>query len=148
MESADSLSIAVEEEHADATRDVVLAGLKAFNREHAQPPDFQRLTLSVRDAVGNILGGLTGETGWEWLHVELLWVALPFRGRGLGRRLLRRAEEEAARRDCKFAFLDTFDFHARPFYEREGYEVFGIQADYPPGHERFFLRKSLSGALR
>lgn len=41
-------------------------------------------------------------------------------------------------------YLDTFDFQARPFYERHGYEVFGTLDDYPPGHSRFFLRKDLA----
>ena len=44
---------------------------------------------------------------------------------------------------CAHAYLDTFDFQARPFYERLGYTVFGLQDDYPPGHRRFFQRKVL-----
>ena len=39
--------------------------------------------------------------------------------------------------------LDTFDFQAKPFYEREGSSVFGVLEDYPPRHTRYFMRKDL-----
>lgn len=136
--------VTLEPEPAQDARATVLAGLRAFNRQHAEAPDFQALVLAARDDFGEIVGGLVGQTGWRWLHVDLLWVAEGHRGRGLGRRLLRRAEHEAATRGASHVYLDTFDYQARPFYEREGYVVFGVQDDYPPGHRRYFLRKPLA----
>jgi len=53
------------------------------------------------------------------------------------------AEREAIARGCGSAFLDTFSFQALPFYVSLGYKVFGELADYPLGHRRYFLRKSL-----
>ena len=53
------------------------------------------------------------------------------------------AEAEAVRRGCASAYLDTFDFQARPFYERLGYQLFGQLDDFPPGGSRYFLRKRL-----
>ena len=137
------VTIALEAEPAADVRDAVLAGLRAHNRRHAEPPDFAPLVLSARDDDGALVGGLVGETGWRWLHVALLWVREDRRGRGVGRRLLHAAEDEAAARGCRHAFLDTFDFQARPFYEREGYAVFGVQEDFPPGHTRYYLRRAL-----
>lgn len=89
-------------------------------------------------------GGLLGHTHWNWLFVSHLWVADPLRGRGYGRALMVQAEEEALRRGCDHAHLDTFDFQARAFYERLGYTVFGQLADYPSGHTRYFLQKELA----
>jgi GNAT superfamily N-acetyltransferase len=140
-----AVAIHVEEEPARATRALVLAELRAFNRRHAPPPSFLPLTLAARAGV-ELVGGLVGETGWEWLHVDLLWVEERHRGQGIGRRLLQAAEAEAARRGCRHVHLDTFDYQARPFYERQGYVLFGEQDDYPPGHRRFFLRKPLAPA--
>ena len=65
------------------------------------------------------------------------------RGQGTGRRILIAAEEEAVRRGCRYAWLDTFSFQARGFYEKLGYSVFGTLEDYPAGHSRYFLRKTL-----
>ena len=58
-----------------------------------------------------------------------------------GRRLLLEAEARAARRGCRGAWLGTFGFQARGFYEKQGYAVFGALQDCPPGHARFFLSK-------
>jgi ribosomal protein S18 acetylase RimI-like enzyme len=52
------------------------------------------------------------------------------------------AEAEAVRRKCVGAWLDTYSFQARGFYERLGYTVLGEIADYPPGHTRYFMKKS------
>jgi hypothetical protein len=46
-------------------------------------------------------------------------------------------------RDLAFALLDTFDFQALSFYARLGYEVFGRLDDFPKGHTRFFVAKTL-----
>lgn len=136
-------SIVLEPEPADVVRGVVLAGLRTFNRRHAEAPGFEPLVLSARGAAGAIVGGLVGLTGWKWLHVDLLWVDDAHRGMGVGTQLLRAAEREASSRGVRHADLDTFDFQAKPFYEREGYRVFGILEDYPPGHTRYFMRKEL-----
>jgi hypothetical protein len=57
---------------------------------------------------------------------------------------MHRAEQEAVARGCHSAWLDTFEFQARGFYERIGYVCFGNLADYPVGFSRFFMRKSLT----
>jgi ribosomal protein S18 acetylase RimI-like enzyme len=69
------------------------------------------------------------------------------RGRGVGRQLLTGAEAEAVRRGCLGAWLDTYSFQARGFYERVGYSVFGSIDNYPPGHSRIFLKKVLDTSL-
>ena len=83
---------------------------------------------------------------WTWLHVSLLWVAEERRHSGLGSRLLCDLEAAAAERGCRHAHLDTFSYQARPFYERHGYTLFATLDDYPPGHQRFFLRKTFASA--
>jgi ribosomal protein S18 acetylase RimI-like enzyme len=55
----------------------------------------------------------------------------PWRRHLIGRRLLRKAEEEAVTRGCLDVYLDTFDFQARGFYEKEGYEILGVPDGYP-----------------
>jgi GNAT superfamily N-acetyltransferase len=88
-------------------------------------------------------GGLIGETYWNWLHIELLWLEEGLRGRGYGQRLVIMAEDEARRRGMKHAYLNTFSFQAPDFYERLGYQRFGTLEDFPPGHKRHYYRKDL-----
>lgn len=117
--------------------------LRSFNdTESGYAFDARPLLITLADPnTGDVLGGLFGATGYAWLHVDMLFVSESLRGSGLGTQLMRQAEDEALRRGCRGAYLDTFDFQARGFYERLGYTVFGQLEDTPPGHTRFFLKK-------
>ena len=66
-----------------------------------------------------------------------------FRGMGLATRLVAMAEEEAKRRGCHSAWLDTLNPKALTLYQRLGYAIFGELKDYPAGSSRFFLQKKL-----
>ncbi|MBV9782597.1 MAG: GNAT family N-acetyltransferase [Acidisphaera sp.] len=122
----------------------IVKGLTDFNERFAGPEDFRFLILVLRQpGTGEVLGGLWGRTLYAWLYVNVLFVPEALRRQGLGSRLMRDAEAEALARGCRGALVDTFDFQARPFYERLGYTVFGTVPDYPPGHECCFLLKRL-----
>jgi len=122
----------------------ILANLRAYNRRYVGPPNWEPLTLAAHAADGTLVGGLVGEFGWRWLHVDLLWVAEHERGQGLGSRLLALAEHEARRRECVGSYLDSFEFQAPAFYQKHGYEIFGVLDGYPPGSRQSYLSKRLS----
>jgi GNAT superfamily N-acetyltransferase len=124
----------------------VYAGLGATDPPDVGPRDYASLALVARGADGALAGALSGATIWGWLQVDALWVAEPLRRAGLGGRLLAAAEEAARRRGCTRARLDTFDFQARAFYERRGYEVYARLDGFPAGHTQFHLHKPLAGA--
>jgi GNAT superfamily N-acetyltransferase len=128
-----------------AVRAAIAEGLARSNRAHVGDPNMRPLVVTVRDpASGELHGGLWGRTAWSWLFIELVFVAEQARGAGWGRRLIRAAEAEALQRNCHSAWVDTYSFQARGFYERLGYGLFGALDDYPAGHQRFFLCKRLS----
>ena len=113
-----------------------------YDAKVGHPSGWEPLCTVVRDGDA-VLGGLWGTTYWGWLHVEMLFVPATLRGRGLGGQLLVLAEEEAIRRGCQAAWLETMSFLDLAFYERRGYRVFAALEDYPPGHQRLFLRRPL-----
>ncbi len=119
---------------------------------HALPvtlvPGFQRVAVLARDEHATVIGGVVAAVNWNWLHVALLWVAESHRHTGLGTRLMDQIEEAGIRRGCAHAHLDTFSYQARPFYERRGYRVFATLDDYPTGHQRFYMEKTLTAATR
>ena len=129
-----------------AANKAVLDGLLAHNRPHLGPPDHRFLGVYARAGGGELLGGLVGETGRGFLTVDLFWVDERERGKGLGSRLLAAAEVEAAARGCLAAWLDTYSFQARPFYERHGYTLFAELGGFPNGHRRLFMAKRLATA--
>lgn len=123
------------------------AGLELGLEEHAaafvNEAGFKPLAIIAHDGNGNLLGGAAGKINWNWLHVSRCWVAESVRRAGLGSMLLKRIEAEARDRGCRQAHLETFTYQALPFYERHGYSRFATLEDYPPGHSRVYLRKSL-----
>jgi GNAT superfamily N-acetyltransferase len=120
----------------------VVRGLLAFNEKWLGPSNEQPVRFVARDELG-VVGGLLGHTRWSWLYVAKLWVDERGRGQGIGTKLLAAAEELARTRGCTDASLDTFEYQARPFYEKLGYELFGTLDGYPPGYRQFYLRKRL-----
>jgi GNAT superfamily N-acetyltransferase len=117
--------------------------LSRFNEDQGGQDEFRRVFISLREKSGALVGGLYGTTYWGWLHIEVLFVIEEYRRRGLGGRLLEMAELEGAVRGARRAFLDTFSFQAIDFYCRRGYQVFGELLDFPPGHRRCWLVKSI-----
>ena len=130
-------SVSAEDEAA------VLAGLRAFNEVRLGPRDEQPVKFAVRDDTGRVVGGLLGHTKWKWMYVATLWVADSARGQGLGTKLMEAAESLARSRGCTDVSLDTFEYQARPFYEKLGYTLFGTLEGYPPGYRQFHLTKRL-----
>jgi GNAT superfamily N-acetyltransferase len=104
--------------------------------------DYRPLAILLKDAKGEVVGGLLGKTEWGWLYVATLAIQEPYRSQGYGTKLLELAEQEAAARGCHDVFLDTFSFQARPFYERQGYTVFGVLENFTE-HTKYFMRKRL-----
>ena len=105
--------------------------------------DYQPLAVLQWDQHEVILAGLYGFTWADWLEIKFVWVREELRGQGYGRRLVETAEAEARARGCHHVWLDSYTFQAPAFYQRLGYEVFGILRGYPPPHDRVFLTKKL-----
>ena len=62
--------------------------------------------------------------------------------------MLQLAEYEAWQRGCRHAHLDTMDWQALPFYEKEGYRVFGVLDDLPKGHQQIFMYKKFENITK
>ena len=136
--------IVVESHLTDDLRAAILAPLDRAGREAGITWSPQPLILALRESAGTVVGGLIGDTNLGWLYVDTLAVVEDLRGQSWGSRLLARAEAIAIERGCRHAWLNTFSFQARPFYERHGYVAFGELEDFPPGQSRIFLRKDLT----
>ena len=129
----------------EADAEFLLRGLLADNQPYLGALDHRQLCLMAH-VEDKPVGGLIAETARGLLFIDQFWLAPGYRRRGLGSRLLRAAEAEARRRGCRMAWLDTYDFQARPFYERHGYAVFGELDGLPGGHRRWFMRKRLEAS--
>ncbi|WP_439577115.1 GNAT family N-acetyltransferase [Elioraea sp.] len=123
--------------------DALGEALATFNESAAGPAESRPLWIIARDPRGHLAGGLRGQTFWHWLFVAWLWVDEAQRRQGLGAALLHAAEDEARRRGCIGAYVDTYSFQAPGFYARQGYTPFGRLDDLPPGGFRTWFAKRL-----
>jgi GNAT superfamily N-acetyltransferase len=124
------------------TRRKIVKELLAFNARAAGRGKYKAMTVTLRQGK-DIVGGLTGSTWMNWLYVELLWIADKYRGKGHGRSLMKKAEDEARKRGVKNVFLNSFSFQAPGFYKKLGYKEFGKLKEFPAGHSRHWLKKAL-----
>ncbi|WP_201859196.1 GNAT family N-acetyltransferase [Microvirga soli] len=129
-----------------ALQKVAVEGIRGFNAAlFPDHPQGQDLAIAIHDPeTHEPVGGLCGRTAGGWLAINLLFVPDALRGMGLATRLIAMAEDEAKRRGCHAAWLDTLNPQALPLYQRLGYQIFGELKDYPAGNNRFFLQKKLS----
>ena len=105
---------------------------------------FESISRKIVDEEGNIIAGcLAIMYCWNVVAIDIIWVDEQYRGQGLGSMLLGEVEREAMEKGCHLVHLDTFDFQAKGFYEKNGYSVFGILEGCPKGHIRYYLKKTL-----
>ncbi len=153
--SADAPGVRVEASDAapEADLEAIRTALRTANR--AANPAFYALWDLPANAEramhvvayapdGAVAGGLIGSTRLEWLDIDILAVRAADRGRGIGRRLMRAAEQEAVRRGCRYAAVDTAEFQAPGFYQRLGYDVAGRFEDRDGrGNAKVFFTRTL-----
>ena len=138
----EDLELSVEDAPDHSEVEGLAKALEVYNEQHWPGHQcWQPLGVFVRDGTA-VAAGLAGETYAGWLFVRYLWVGEAFRGCGVGSRLMAAAERRGLERGCHSAWVDTFSFQARGFYEKLGYSTFAA-LPYPPGQERFFLQKRL-----
>ena len=117
--------------------------VRSYNRSKRKTAESEPLNLYVEDDSGELLAGLVAETFGNWLEIEYLFVKEDLRGQGIGSQLLQRAESEAKKRNCRYAFVNTYQFQAPAFYQKHGYqEVFTLK-DYPCTGQRHYYQKDL-----
>ncbi len=123
--------------------EVIGGGISDYNTQQAGEDNGKNLCFVLKTPEGEVAGGVVGATHWDWLYVNLMWLQEDLRGQGYGKELLSLAEDEARQRGAKFSYLDTFSFQAPEFYKKQGYEIFGQLDDFPTGHQRYYLKKTL-----
>ena len=117
--------------------------IRSYNRSKREAAESEPLNLYVENDHGQLMAGLVAETFGNWLEIEYLFVKEDLRGQGIGSQLLHRAESEAKKRNCRFAFVNTYQFQAPAFYQKHGYqEVFTLK-DYPYTGQRHYYQKDL-----
>jgi ribosomal protein S18 acetylase RimI-like enzyme len=140
----DAENLIVETQPAREDVDFLQDQNNTYNIAQTGVPFGGSLACFVRNDKGEIVAGLYGYTWGDCCQIEDLWVHADLRGQGYGTRILRAAEQEAVRRGCTVAVLDTHSFQAPGFYRKQGYEMVGAVEGYPrQEHQVIYLKKRL-----
>ena len=104
----------------------LLRSLVRDNIARGGPSGHRNIAVIVRDPdTGEASSGIWGDILYGWLFIELLYVAVSDRRRGLGSRLLAAVESAAREQGCMGVWLTSYTFQAPGFYKKHGYEEFG-----------------------
>ena len=90
--------------------------VQKYNQKYFEKAEFQDISVCLKSESGEIQAGLAGTVRGRWFLIWELWVKEELRRKKLGSEILKKAEEEARKRGCQYALLDTFEFQAPEFY--------------------------------
>ncbi|CAM3239750.1 GNAT family N-acetyltransferase [Filibacter tadaridae] len=128
------------QEDSDFIRSKVIEhNMKQLPNELKTPRE--SISYVLKNDNGEIMGGITGDMFWRHMHIDFLWVGESVREKGYGSILLGKIESVARAKGCRLIHLDTFSFQAPAFYQKNGYEIFGVIEDHPKGFSQYFLQK-------
>jgi GNAT superfamily N-acetyltransferase len=123
---------------------IILKGLVATTIAKTGRLKRKPLTIILQEQ-GAVVGGASGMVWGQNLSIDLIWIEDRFRGQGFGTRLLQTIEEEGLLHGAKQAYLQTLSIEARPFYEKHGYQVYGVITEFLAGIDRYSMIKTLAG---
>ena len=131
-------------ENTESQKSQIIGDLiRSYNRSKREAAESEPLNLYVENDNGQLMAGLVAETFGNWLEIEYLFVKEELRGQGIGSQLLQQAESEAKKRNCRFAFVNTYQFQAPVFYQKQGYKKVFTLKDYPYTGQRHYYQKDL-----
>ncbi len=143
---APAVSVSIRRKPARKDLQFVWRGLRSFNRRVVGDLPNAHFLVEARSPRGALIGGLQGVVYYQWLFIANFFLSEKIRRGGIGAQLIAEAERHAQSLGCHGVWLDTFAWQARPFYEKQGYSVFGSLPDYPTGHARWFMMKRIEPA--
>lgn len=139
----EDISLEVLDVVPEAEKEAIHAALMAHNAMMLGASEPVPIYIPLKNEAGEVDGGLVGLIRRGWLHVDYLFVPERLRGLGMAGKLLQEAEDEARKRGCRRALIDTANPVARRAYERQGYETFGTLEGYTDTHSITWMKKML-----
>lgn len=133
----------IEEKNVKEIADIIEQGVSTYNQPYfGEIKEDKKFAIYIRHS-NNIIGGISGNIFNKYIRVGFAWIDENYRNKKLGTKLFKELEKFAKSKNCTFIQLATFDFQARPFYEKIGFECLGIIPKWLEGRDCAFMRKVL-----
>jgi len=118
-------------------------GMLSYHDKKGHRRKSETINIFLKDDKKVTHGGIIVTVLWNGIEINSLWVEESLRGKGLGRRLVKAAENEGRVRGCTFIYTNTFTWQAPDFYKKLGYKTYGELPDFPPGNSLTYFYKKL-----
>ena len=136
--------IFVDETDNSVISSVIKKGIIDYNAPFFGSNPSKPFTIYIKNLNSEVIAGITGFYKGKYVRVDLFWVHNEFRHQGLGKKLSVKLEEFSKTKGCSYIQLDTFDFQARPFYEKLGFECIGTIPKWVEDRDCHFMRKAIN----
>lgn len=90
-----------------------------------------------------LIGGAIGFIKYDWYFLDMLYIDEKYRKGKIGTSLINELENFAFKKKLIGIRTDTWDFQAKEFYEKMGFNLFGELKDCPLGTINYFFEKKL-----
>ena len=120
--------------------------LKSEIKNYKKSLDFSTDKIDIQFVAfdkDKFIGGIYGHFQYEYLFINVLFVNKKYRGRRIASKLMHKIESEAVKQGVTNIYLTTFEFQARDFYKKRGYEVVMKIEDFPIGFKEYTLYKDM-----
>lgn len=145
--------ITIKNDNNKLMKDIVHSNLRKNNIEKCQwLKDNISSDITVSNTIDSnflafdndkLIGGAIGYIEYNWYFLDLLYIEENYRGQNIGTKLIKAIEEFAIKENLTGVRMETWNFQARGFYEKNGYKVFAQIENCPPGTIDYFLKKEL-----
>ncbi|MFX1341160.1 MAG: GNAT family N-acetyltransferase [Promethearchaeota archaeon] len=136
----------ISEDSSEKSMNVLHTGLQEYVKEHIDElrkknPGIQ-INLIIKNETGQLIGGINGSSILKALYIDQLWIDERYRGQGYGKELMMAAETIAKKDGCISSLAMVYSFQFPEFFQKLGYETFGVSDGYPkPIKEYYFIKK-------
>ena len=128
------------------TPELAISTDKGFSQHAFEMTGFQEpiiRTAFIAKENGVFVGCVCPSILWGTLHIRFMFIEAPYRHRGVGTMLMKKALEFGEAHNCSTAFVDTFSFQALGFYQKLGFELEFTRKGFAHGAVQHYLRKDL-----
>jgi GNAT superfamily N-acetyltransferase len=134
------------EEHVNHEEEnAILQGYRRYSEPYMHGADILSgdfYLYAIEKNSKEVIGGVMGSLG-KYMRLRYVWIKDNCRSQGIGRKLLEKIEEFARSKGSRFILLNTYEFQAKPFYEKIGYKCIGTIPKWIEGYDCHFMRKEL-----
>jgi len=142
-------NLTLEESWSEINSAVIVKSCNLCEKQQAGTLSNKPYTIFITSPDGDIVAGALGRivtwNGENTCMLNRLWVNEQHRQHKLGTKIMRELEQYATCKNCQLIQLETYEWQARGFYEKQGYTAIATvsNVEHGTGGEHYYMRKVL-----